>query len=1231
MKFLSNILVKAGLVVEGSAQFNSLAGVGTRMVVTNAAGVVSTQAIPLVNSVFGRTGAVVAQAGDYTTAQVTESGNLYYTDARARAAISVAGSGTYNPSTGVITINGGVTSVNTLTGAVVLTTSNISEGTNLYYTDARARASISLTTTGGSGAATYIGGVLNIPNYTLAGLGGVGGTGVANELAYFSTPSVIGNLPVATYPSLTEISYVKGVTSSIQTQINSKQNTITLTTTGTSGAATLIGNTLNIPNYTSAANVTGSAATGQMAFWTGASAIGGNANFVWDNAQSRLGVNIATPLHTIDVAGSARITGTVAIASSAFNQAGAESSIHIGRSMTAQTSYGSTIRYEAQTGVLSAHGMQVQLSTQNALFTVANIYGISVLGTIKGASNTITNQYGFFVNSTLNAATNNYAFYGDIGVGAGMWNVYMAGSASNYFAGRVLIGGATDDNTNALQVAGSFIATSNSTINSVSVGRGAGNVATNTALGASALLSNTSGLQNTAVGNDALRLNTTGLQNSAFGYRASRATTTGSANSSFGIDTLRLNSIGNYNSAFGAQALDNNTSNNNTAIGSQSLLDNTTGTNNTALGYRAGYAGSLLSNVTGSNNIFIGADSIGESTSESNRTFIGNTSTTSTWLGGRLLLGSRTDNTAYGFINNKLLTGSTIAISNGSEGQIQTDVTAGAFYYRTISNQIAGSSLTSIIHYAASQGTLSGTSANQYGFYAYDLSGSTSNYGFFGTVSSGVRKYNLYMNGTANNFMNGALLIGGDVNNDYLNKFQVVGTSSLNGVTYINTNASIAGYGHSLQVLANAAGGMVISTTNSASGIGIINSSSSNKTWDISPFNNNLAINESGIANGTRMYFAAGGNVLIGSITDDAVNKLQVTGSISATLDSVINGVTIGKGGGSGALNTAVGSLALSANTTGASNTAFGLGALASITTGSDNVGIGTNAGRYRNGTTVNDNSSGGVYIGNASRASATATTNEIVIGAGAQGNGDNTVTIGNTGIVSTALRGNVTTNGSVRSDITQTAQSNNISISLLGSNITTYPSGFFMNAAGYGLNAIYAQHEHRFGGNALFLSANIAGGGLIINKFAPTAAGTVTVNQIPTTGTVTNIRTMSNLHLMTQFEGNNNLTVTHMSGLHIYGNYRTSGTGVITVSGAYYGILLADPNEFGAGATITGSNYGFYQQGAAPFNHFGGKVIIGTTATDGTSKLRITGLPTSATGLLAGEVWNNGGVLTIV
>jgi hypothetical protein len=56
-----------------------------------------------VTSVFGRTGAVVATSGDYTTAQVTESGNLYFTDVRARLALSASTGISYNNTTGVIT------------------------------------------------------------------------------------------------------------------------------------------------------------------------------------------------------------------------------------------------------------------------------------------------------------------------------------------------------------------------------------------------------------------------------------------------------------------------------------------------------------------------------------------------------------------------------------------------------------------------------------------------------------------------------------------------------------------------------------------------------------------------------------------------------------------------------------------------------------------------------------------------------------------------------------------------------------------------------------------------------------------------------------------------------------------------------------------------------------------------------------------------------------------------
>ena len=62
-----------------------------------------------VTSVFGRLGAVVAQSGDYTTTLVTEGTNLYYLDSRARSAISLttigtSGVATYDNITGIINI-----------------------------------------------------------------------------------------------------------------------------------------------------------------------------------------------------------------------------------------------------------------------------------------------------------------------------------------------------------------------------------------------------------------------------------------------------------------------------------------------------------------------------------------------------------------------------------------------------------------------------------------------------------------------------------------------------------------------------------------------------------------------------------------------------------------------------------------------------------------------------------------------------------------------------------------------------------------------------------------------------------------------------------------------------------------------------------------------------------------------------------------------------------------------
>jgi hypothetical protein len=69
------------------------------------------------------------------------------------------------------------------------------------------------------------------------------------------------------------------------------------------------------------------------------------------------------------------------------------------------------------------------------------------------------------------------------------------------------------------------------------------------------------------------------------------------------------------------------------------------------------------------------------------------------------------------------------------------------------------------------------------------------------------------------------------------------------------------------------------------------------------------------------------------------------------------------------------------------------------------------------------------------------------------------------------------------------------------------------------------------------------------------------------------------------------------------------------------YGVYIDAPTD---GGTL---NIGLYNAGTARLGTYVG--INGNPTT--TSRLNITGLPTSAAGLAAGDVWNNGGVLTIV
>ena len=127
----------------------------------------------------------------------------------------------------------------------------------------------------------------------------------------------------------------------------------------------------------------------------------------------------------------------------------------------------------------------------------------------------------------------------------------------------------------------------------------------NTAFGASALFSTTTGSFNTAVGDAALDSNSTGNHSTAVGHNA-LADSTGSKNTAIGSLALQGNTTGHHNTAAGFSALlTNTTGSKNAAFGAQALSQST-GTKNIAIGFQAG-----ATLTTGNNNIYIGNQGAG--------------------------------------------------------------------------------------------------------------------------------------------------------------------------------------------------------------------------------------------------------------------------------------------------------------------------------------------------------------------------------------------------------------------------------------------------------------------------------------------------------------------------------------------------------------------------------------------------------------------------------------------
>ncbi len=336
-------------------------------------------------------------------------------------------------------------------------------------------------------------------------------------------------------------------------------------------------------------------------------------NLFWDDTNGRLGIGTSTPATALDVSGSARFQSADQVLIRRTN---------VGEAFNVFTENTINTLTVSNLGVICRPtGTNPALTSD--IFSVA----IGVVGINGRRANHQLN-----INRSSNTAVASFG-------------IYDGGTAQAQFLiphnGNVLINTTTDAGYK-LDVNGT------ARINTLTIGLGNSQIATNTALG-----------------NVALNANTTGASNTAVGYFAMNNNRAGTNNTAVGLQSL----------------LDNQNGNANTAIGRNALL-NTSGSNNTAIGFQAGSVG--VPNTTGENNIFLGYQSTGVSATESNRTWIGNSSTTTSWLGGSLLIGTTTDvassiatfnSTTKGFLPPRMTTTQKNAIASPATGLQVYDTT----------------------------------------------------------------------------------------------------------------------------------------------------------------------------------------------------------------------------------------------------------------------------------------------------------------------------------------------------------------------------------------------------------------------------------------------------------------------------------------------------------------------------------------------------------------------------
>ena len=223
--------------------------------------------------------------------------------------------------------------------------------------------------------------------------------------------------------------------------------------------------------------------------------------------------------------------------------------------------------------------------------------------------------------------------------------------------------------------------------------------------------------------------------------------------------------------------------------------------------------------------------------------------------------------TGYSFRNSKNLTGFSTTYANSADGIIQSDATGISHYYFSEANVAAGASITGIYHFKATQNLFgAGSSVTVQAGLVIDvsLSGAEYNYGIISNINAATNNWNLYIGGSAKNWIASSLGIGGGAVSPTAT-LDVNGTFKVSGAATLSSTITTAALSRIGDVFIGGSSGTYATYADGVFGANLHlgATGATGAVYINTALSRNLIINP------------VGGNVLIGTSTSDA-GRLQI-------------------------------------------------------------------------------------------------------------------------------------------------------------------------------------------------------------------------------------------------------------------------------------------------------------------------------------------------------------------